>query len=292
MTLLLITATQKEMKAVLKGFNGRGRIGCQLPAQGQWCESPINEHQCLLAVTGVGPLNAAFTLGRILGECFGVTGVVNLGVAGSFDTATLPLGAAVLADREIWPEYGLRANHAGQCGTAATAPCTTGTTGTTYTTNMTGTTNTTGTIGPSCPCGDGAPPWLDVNPRGIAFPLWESADEEDAPPARTVWDRVDLAPHADIARMGLNRPAAACAPSITVAGVSATPQRAADLRRTYGALTENMEGFALALGCLQAGIPFVELRTVSNVVGSRAPEDWKLDEALAALGAAARSLFI
>ncbi|GFM38190.1 futalosine hydrolase [Desulfovibrio psychrotolerans] len=280
MTLLLATATQKEMKAVLKGFNGRGRVGCQLPVQGQWCESPINEHLCLLAVTGVGPLNASFTLGRILGECFGVTGVINLGVAGSFDTAILPLGTAVLADREIWPEYGLRANHTGRCGTVAEAPCITGTAG------------TSSPCGTSCSDGDGAPPWLDVNPRGIAFPLWESGDEEDAPPARTVWDRVDLAPHADIARMGLNRPAAACAPSITVAGVSATPQRAADLHRTYGALTENMEGFALALGCLQAGIPFVELRTVSNVVGSRAPEDWKLDEALAALGAAARSLFI
>jgi futalosine hydrolase len=53
-----------------------------------------------------------------------------------------------------------------------------------------------------------------------------------------------------------------------------------------------MEGFSLALACLQAGIPFLELRTISNLVGSRKPEHWKLDDALQALGEKARELFV
>ncbi len=250
MTLIVATATQQEMKAVLKGFNGRGRIGCQLPSQGQWCESPVNEHNCLLAVTGVGPLNAALTLGRILGEHFGVRGVLNLGIAGTYDPATLPLGAAALASREVFPEFGLR--------TAS-----------------------------------------GVDPKGIAFAQWEAdcphtQPQEDGEAAShdAVWDTIDLAPHDDLARLELNRPKAVCGTSLTVAGVTGTPEHARLLRERHAAATENMEGFALALGCRQAGVPFVELRTISNVVGSRAPEDWKLEEAFIALGEAARSLFV
>lgn len=244
MTLIVATATQKEMKAVLKGFNGRGRIGCQLPAQGQWCESPINEHACLLAVTGVGPVNAALTLGRIMGEHFGVSGVLNLGIAGTFDTQRCPLGSAVLADREIWPEYGLR--------TAQGIDC-----------------------------------------RGIAFPQWAPAEAEpEAALEQAVWDTVELSPEGDLKRLGLNRPDARTGASLTVAGVTGTAGYASMLKGRYNALTENMEGFALALGCRQAGLPFVELRTVSNVVGSRAAEDWKVDEAFVALGAVARALFV
>lgn len=255
MTLVVATATQKEMKAVLKGFNGRGRIGCQLPAQGQWCESPINDHQCLLAVTGVGPLNAALTLGRILGEHFGIAAVLNLGIAGSFDKAMLPLGATVLADKEIFPEFGLRT-------------------------------------------ADG------IDPKGIAFPQWSAPEDEATCSSRkkahrepqehqeeAIWDSITLTPLASLKQLDLARPDALCGTSLTVAGVTGTPAYADMLKARYNALTENMEGFALALGCRQAGIPFIELRTVSNIVGSRAPEDWKLDEALLALGATARTLF-
>ncbi len=260
MTVLLATATQKEMEAVLKGFNGRGRVGCQLPAPGQWCEAPVNEHVCLLTVTGVGPINAAFTLGRVLGACFGISGVVNMGVAGSFNLAKAPLAAPVLVDREIWPEYGL---------------------------------------------------WTDIgiNPHGIGFPLWapqeasaqtkqteraEKAEEKPSTDTGTgvVWNNISLTPRESLRTMDLTPPDCICGTGITVACVSGTPERASQLRQRHDALTENMEGFAMALGCVQAGIDFVELRTVSNLVGSRNAEDWRLDDALSALGSVARSLFL
>jgi futalosine hydrolase len=123
-----------------------------------------------------------------------------------------------------------------------------------------------------------------VDPRGIGIALAEQH-------GRRVWNDLDLTPAAAAAAMGLTLdPAWPRAPSLTVAGASATPERAADLHARHAALLENMEGFALALACLRCGLPFLEVRTISNRVGSRPPRDWDLDGALAALGVALGTL--
>ena len=71
--------------------------------------------------------------------------------------------------------------------------------------------------------------------------------------------------------------------SLTVAGVSASFARAADLRGRYQADLENMEGFAVAYACARQGIPCVEVRSVSNKVGPRAREEKDFPGALRAL---------
>ena len=64
------------------------------------------------------------------------------------------------------------------------------------------------------------------------------------------------------------------ATSLSVAGVSASRQRVGQLRQAHpGALLENMEGFAVALACARQGIACVEVRSVSNRVGPRAPHE-------------------
>lgn len=237
MTIIIATATTKEMEAVLKGFNGRGRVGCVLPRQGEARPSPVNEHQCLLAVTGVGPINAAFTLGKLLGENPRVNGVISLGIAGTFDIAKAPLGSSVIASAETWADYGL------------------------YT-------------------ADG------VDPRGIGF-----GQTDDA--LNPVWNTIELQPDVVLQQLELTRPAHCTeGASLTVAAASGTAERAQQMRKAHAPLIENMEGFGLALGCLRHEIPFLEIRTISNVVGSRAAEDWCIDEAFAALGQTARSLFV
>ena len=66
----------------------------------------------------------------------------------------------------------------------------------------------------------------------------------------------------------------AAATSLSVAGVSASRQRVGQLRQAHpGALLENMEGFAVALACARQGIACVEVRSVSNRVGPRAPHE-------------------
>jgi futalosine hydrolase len=43
---------------------------------------------------------------------------------------------------------------------------------------------------------------------------------------------------------------------------------------------ETMEGAALHYICLQENVPFLQLRSISNYVGERNKEKWKLKEAI------------
>jgi futalosine hydrolase len=192
---------------------------------------------CLLLVTGVGPVAAALSVGRVLGRFEGtVAGVVNCGIAGGFDLAATPLGACVAAVSEALPEYGIRTG----AGTDAAQ---------------------------------------------LAFP-------QLCPGGQAVFDRLALDPAAAAAAMGLALPPQTrCEAAVTVAGVSGDPDRAAILCRKYRAATESMEGFAVALAAAAEGLPFLELRAVSNQVGCRPPEAWDLPGAFAALGRAVDGLF-
>ncbi|WP_027175677.1 futalosine hydrolase [Desulfovibrio aminophilus] len=231
MPIALVAATAKEMRGAL-GFlreppeveSGREKLFV------------LAGREIVPCVTGLGVVNAALALGRIL-SLPGIEGVANLGVAGAFDLRALPLGTVCVVRQEIWPEYGLLGPHG-------------------------------------------------VDPRALGFALGE-AD------GTTVWDRLDLHPRQAAARLDLGLsglwPEAV---SLTVSGVTGTPERAVELERSFRADVENMEGFALAYGCARVGVPFVEVRAVSNRVGSRPPVDWDLDLALSRLGAACAALFM
>ena len=74
---------------------------------------------------------------------------------------------------------------------------------------------------------------------------------------------------------------------LTVTSVTGTQARAAELlTRHPNAVGEAMEGAGVAAAAELAGVPFAELRAVSNVVGPRDRAAWRIDEALAALAAA------
>lgn len=113
---------------------------------------------------------------------------------------------------------------------------------------------------------------------GFAFPQWEG-------PGGKIFERIPLDPAQAARAMGLSLGAdVALGAALTVAGVTGSRVRAAELARRHGALTESMEGFALALACLTRGVPFLEVRTVSNEVGERDRARWMLREALTGLG--------
>lgn len=67
---------------------------------------------------------------------------------------------------------------------------------------------------------------------------------------------------------------------ITVSEISTNPQRIQQYRMQWGAQTESMEGAALHYACLQEGIPFLQLRSISNIIGERDKTRWKLKEAI------------
>lgn len=206
-----------------------------------------------LLVCGVGPIASALALGRYLGRERAVPskaplrGILNLGIAGSYDAIRAPLGSLVLATEELYPEYGVWPHHE-----------------------------------------NGHPPV----PLPLSFPQTEIAGKK-------VFNRLALEPHMTLGNLGLTchsewRRGA----SITVAGVSGTPERAvrtAALGSGFTddagpALTENMEGFSLALGAAVEGLHFVELRAASNEAGTRPPRGWDMPAALTALGQGTRQL--
>ncbi|MFE7334886.1 futalosine hydrolase [Streptomyces griseus] len=77
---------------------------------------------------------------------------------------------------------------------------------------------------------------------------------------------------------------AAAGPVLTVSTVTGTAERAAGLLAAHpGALAEAMEGFGVAEAAARAGVPALELRAVSNAVGPRDRDAWRIGDALAAL---------
>ncbi|WP_229403602.1 futalosine hydrolase [Micromonospora okii] len=83
-------------------------------------------------------------------------------------------------------------------------------------------------------------------------------------------------------------PAATVGAVLTVSTVTGTATGTAALAdRHPDAVAEAMEGYGVAVAAAQAGLPFAELRTVSNPIGPRDRGAWRLREALAALTTAA-----
>ncbi|MBI5142134.1 MAG: futalosine hydrolase [Nitrospirae bacterium] len=76
-------------------------------------------------------------------------------------------------------------------------------------------------------------------------------------------------------------------PFLTVSAVTGDDARARLLRRRFGAVCENMEGGAIAQICFRHGVPFVEIRGISNIVERRDRSRWRLAEAAEAAGRAA-----
>lgn len=71
---------------------------------------------------------------------------------------------------------------------------------------------------------------------------------------------------------------------ITVNTVHGADASIAAVRRRFDPQVETMEGAAFMYACLVAGVPFAQVRAVSNLVERRNRAAWKLPEAVAALG--------
>lgn len=89
-----------------------------------------------------------------------------------------------------------------------------------------------------------------VDPKGIGFPQGKVGDQ-------LVWNRVRLNPVNDAAKLGLQLGEKWLrASSVTVSGVTGTPDRAGWLKMSCNADMENMEGFGLAYATMQRNLPF------------------------------------
>jgi futalosine hydrolase len=227
--LALVFATARESRACL----GPAHVNVQ---EGQWARITLHGRPCLQVVTGIGPINAALVLGKLLATFPELEGILSLGIGGSFDLQELDLGGWAVATREIWPEIGIKSK---EC----------------------------------------------VHAQALGFPQGQAGND-------AIWDRVAIDPERNAAAMGLALPdSMARVPFITVAGVTSTEERRLFLQTIYQCGIENMEGFSLALGCATHGLPFLEIRTVSNQVGPRDKTTWRIDKAFDRLGKVVPALF-
>jgi futalosine hydrolase len=68
--------------------------------------------------------------------------------------------------------------------------------------------------------------------------------------------------------------------SITINEITTDPERIQQLVKKYDPLIESMEGAALHYACREAGIPFIQIRAISNYIGERNKANWKIKEAI------------
>ena len=258
--LLLVCATAYEMRAAVALLPGGPQCDLSPFEQGapfvRSMENPLLALPRLrlpggvltLLVCGVGPvvsvLSMALAVERERPGAF--WGVLNMGIAGSYDLNAAPVGSVVLVDREYFPEYG---------------------------------------VWPEYDESIDAMPENVGQPQALGF-------AQGILPAGPVFSRLDLNAHNTLGKMGLNgHTPLRTGGSATLSGVSGTKRRADRVQALTGALIENMEGFALALGAAALSLPFVEVRSVSNRAGCRPPHTWNIDAAAQALALAAQDMF-
>jgi futalosine hydrolase len=68
--------------------------------------------------------------------------------------------------------------------------------------------------------------------------------------------------------------------SVTINEITTRPARIEQLQQKYQPVVESMEGAAFHYVALVEKIPFIQLRTISNMVGERDKSKWKMKDAL------------
>ncbi len=79
---------------------------------------------------------------------------------------------------------------------------------------------------------------------------------------------------------------------MTVNCISSPLQHLQIIKHKYNPVIESMEGAALHYVCLMENIPFIQLRAVSNFVGERNKEKWKMKEAIKMLNLKLKDILI
>jgi futalosine hydrolase len=82
------------------------------------------------------------------------------------------------------------------------------------------------------------------------------------------------------------------ASGVTVNSVSVDASRIERLTASYSPDVESMEGAALHYVCLREGIPFLQIRGISNTVGERDKGEWRIRESIQNLQEALATLLL
>lgn len=118
----------------------------------------------------------------------------------------------------------------------------------------------------------------------VAADLGAETAEGYVPVTGLGFGTVEHLPPAALVRRASSALGATTGTVLTVSTVTGTAARAAELRARHPrAAVEAMEGFGVAEAAAQSGLPVLEIRAVSNAVGPRDRDAWRIGDALAAL---------
>ena len=67
--------------------------------------------------------------------------------------------------------------------------------------------------------------------------------------------------------------------SVTINEITTRQERIAQLSQKYNPEIESMEGASLHYCCIKTGVPFIQIRAISNHVGERDKRKWAIGEA-------------
>lgn len=116
-----------------------------------------------------------------------------------------------------------------------------------------------------------------ADPEELGFPLYKKGHE-------LIWNSLELETDSSGLGTGLTFDLSwRKGVSITLAGISSCSDQSRGFKEYFQGDMENMEGFALAYCCYLRSIPFAEIRSISNLAGSRNKDDWDFKGAFAAL---------
>lgn len=81
-------------------------------------------------------------------------------------------------------------------------------------------------------------------------------------------------------------------PFVTVSEVTGTAEKAEEMENRFGGICENMEGAPAAQLCKLYGVPFLEIRGISNIVTRRNRREWNLAAAVKISQQAAEKIIV
>lgn len=232
--LALLSAVPREAAPLLDHVRARStdRVGGITVTHGS-----LGGRAVLVATTGMGKANAAYTLG-VLATSTSLGGVVGYGVAGAYPTAGLSVGSLALAAEAVYGDEGVEVPEG----------------------------------------------WLGAEEMGIPLLEGDGGPHYNAFPV----DEALLARgSAALAREGIE---ARVGRFLTVSTCSGTEAAAARLTERHAGIVEDMESAAIAHIATRHRLPFLLVRGISNRVGRRDRDAWRIDDAASACAAAVRVL--
>lgn len=238
----IIFSVKAEGNLLIRNLTGR------LKKEGMYYAGHLAGKHVLLAVSGIGKVNAAHAVTRLIQECSPLV-IMNIGIGGAYPSSGLKTGDVAIAEKEIYADEGVRLND-GFHGM-----------------NLIGI------------------PLLKKGSKNYfnAFPLDKPLIRKAVGAAQLITHHPAsggsvLLGESTRARTGADSSLITVKKGtfLTVSTCSGTKKRAVELEKRFGAICENMEGAAIAHICTLYGIPLIEMRGISNIVEDRDPSKWDI----------------